>query len=184
MSRIGKEPVEIPQGVEVKLEENKIRVKGLKGELIQEIHPKINIELKDNQVIASIKNHIDKEEKSLWGTTRKLIANMVDGVTEGFEKQLEVVGVGYKVALAGKKLTLNVGFSHPVDYELPEGIDANVDKNVITITGTDKQKVGQVSSEIRKIRKPEPYKGKGIKYIDEIIRKKAGKAAKAVGGGE
>lgn len=183
MSRIGKNPVEIPQGVEVRLEKNKIIVKGPKGELTQEIHPKVSIEKKDNQIIVSIKNPVDKQERSLWGTFRKLISNMVEGVTEGFGKELDVVGIGYKVALSGKKLTLNVGFSHPVDYELPEGIEAKVDKNKITIIGADKQKVGQVASEIRKIRKPEPYKGKGIKYTDEIIRKKAGKAAKAVGAG-
>jgi len=182
MSRIGKLPIEIPPGVEVKLEENKIKVKGPKGELMQAIHPKVKIDIEGNNIIVRISDESDKFEKSLWGTTRRIVANMVHGVTSGFQKQLESIGVGYKVALSGNKLTFNVGYSHPVEYVLPPGTQAAVEKNIITISGADKQQVGQIASEIRSIRKPEPYKGKGIKYVDEIIIKKAGKAAKAVGG--
>lgn len=182
MSRIGKLPIEIPQGVEVKLEENKIIVKGPKGELIQAIHPKVKVSIENNNIIVKIGDMEDKLEKSLWGTTRRIISNMVHGVTVGFQKQLEAIGVGYKVALSGNKLILNVGYSHPVEYVLIPGIQASVEKNTITISGADKQQVGQVASEIRSIRKPEPYKGKGIKYSDEVIIRKAGKAAKAVGG--
>jgi large subunit ribosomal protein L6 len=183
MSRVGKIPIEIPQGVEVKLEDNLIKVKGSKGELVQEIHPKVNIAIKKNLITVSIEDDSDKKQRSLWGTFRKIIANMVDGVTEGYKKELEMVGVGYKAEVSENKLVLNVGFSHSVEYSIPEEIQINVEKNIIKISGIDKQKVGQVAAEIRSVKKPEPYKGKGIRYVDEIVRKKAGKAAKAVGGG-
>lgn len=177
MSRIGKKPIAVPSGVEVSINEKVLTVKGPKGELKLEIHPKVNIEKKDNDLIVSVKNPQDKEERSLWGLFGSLAGNMIQGVTEGFEKKLEVNGVGYKVSLSGNKLLLHVGYSHPVDFSLPQGISAEVEKNVIIIKGIDKQLVGEIASQIRKIRKPEPYKGKGIKYIDEIIRRKAGKTA-------
>ena len=180
MSRIGKQPIEIPEGIEVNVDDkNVVTVKGSKGELQEKIHSNVSIEKKDKEVIVSIEDISDKKQKSLWGLSRTLISNMIEGLIKGYEKKLEVNGVGYRVALAGKKLTLNVGYSNPVDFELPEGVNGAVEGNVITISGINKQAVGQAAARIRKIRKPEPYKGKGIKYIDEVIRRKAGKAAKA-----
>jgi len=177
MSRIGKKPIEIPQGVEVKFEDSQIIIKGPKGELKQEIHPMIKVEQKDKQIIVSVTDEGNKTQKSLWGLFGSLIKNMVEGVTEGFNKKLEVNGVGYKVALQGDKLILNVGYSHPVEYNIPKGIETGVDKNVISLSGIDKQLVGETAAQIRRIRKPEPYKGKGIKYDDEVIIKKVGKTA-------
>ena len=177
MSRIGKQPVVVPDGVEVKLEKNILTVKGSKGELTQEIHPSVSIEQKDNQILVTVKKPDEKEQRSLWGLFRKLIHNMVTGVNEGFTKQLEINGVGFKAAVQGKVLNLQLGFSHPIDYTFPDGIDITVEKNLITVSGSDKQKVGQAAAEIRAFKKPEPYKGKGIKYIDEVIRRKVGKTA-------
>jgi len=183
MSRIGKQPVIIPEKVEVKLDGDVVVVKGPKGELKRAIPADVKVEVTEedgNKVVkVSVPDSTDKAQNAIWGTIRSIVNGMVAGVTEGFEKKLEIVGVGYKAAAAGKKVTLNVGYSHPVEFELPEGIDAAVEKNIITITGIDKELVGQVASNIRKVRKPEPYKGKGIKYIDEVVRRKAGKAAKA-----
>jgi len=178
MSRIGKKIIIIPSGVEVKIDGRNVNIKGPKGALKFTVHPKVLLEQSDDGISVNVSNPADKLERSLWGTNRKLIANMVDGVTQGFEKKLEVNGVGYKVAISGNKLTLNVGFSHPVDFNLPEGVLATVEKNNITLSSIDKQLVGEAAAQIRKIRKPEPYKGKGIKYSDEQIRRKAGKAAK------
>lgn len=177
MSRIGKQPVIVPDGVEVKLDKNILTVKGSKGELTQEIHPNVSIEQKDNQILVTVKKPDEKSQRSLWGLFRKLIHNMVIGVNEGFTKQLEVNGVGFKAAIQGKVLNLQLGFSHPIDYAVPDGIDITVEKNLITVSGSDKQKVGQTAAEIRAFKKPEPYKGKGIKYVDEVIRRKVGKAA-------
>jgi large subunit ribosomal protein L6 len=177
MSRIGKKPIEIPQGVEVKFEDSQIIIKGPKGELKQEIHPMVKVEQKDKQLIVSVTDEGNKTQKSLWGLFGSLIKNMVEGVTEGFNKKLEVNGVGYKVALQGDKLILNVGYSHPVEYNIPKGIETEVDKNIISLSGIDKQLVGETAAQIRRIRKPEPYKGKGIKYDDEVIIKKVGKTA-------
>ena len=180
MSRIGKQPIEIPEGIEVNVDDkNVVTVKGSKGELQEKIHSNVSIEKKDKEVIVSIEDISDKKQKSLWGLSRTLISNMIEGLIKGYEKKLEVNGVGYRVALSGKKLTLNVGYSNPVDFELPEGVNGAVEGNVITISGINKQAVGQAAARIRKIRKPEPYKGKGIKYIDEHIRRKAGKVVKA-----
>jgi large subunit ribosomal protein L6 len=181
MSRVGKKPIDIPAGVEVKVSGRQVNVKGTKGELKLTIHPKILIEQSDQAIIVKVNNPEDKVEQSIWGTFRKLIANMVEGVSKGFEKKLEVSGVGYKASASGNKLTLNVGFSHPVDFTLPDGISVAVEKNVITLSGIDKQLLGEVAAQIRKIRKPEPYKGKGIKYVDEQIIRKVGKAAKTAG---
>jgi large subunit ribosomal protein L6 len=131
----------------------------------------------DNQLTVSVKNQEDKRQKALWGLFRRLVANMITGITDGFSKQLEINGVGYKASVQGKKLILNVGFSHPVEYTIPDGIDIIVEKNIITISGIDRQLVGQTAAEIRSVRKPEPYKGKGIKYTTEIVRRKVGKTA-------
>lgn len=177
MSRLGKLPINIPAGVDVKIAEGFIVVKGPKGELKQELNKIVKVEIKGSEITVDVADKKDKKERSFWGLFRSLINNMVLGVTEGFEKKLEVIGVGYKVALSGKKLTLNVGFSHPVDFLLPEGIEGKVEGNIITIGGASKQLVGEMAAQIRKIKKPEPYKGKGIKYTDEVIRRKEGKAA-------
>ena len=177
MSRIGKQPINIPSGVEVTIAGDMIKVKGPKGELEQKIHPKVKIEKNGDVITVSVANPEDKEDRSLWGLFGSLVQNMVTGVTAGFFKKLEVNGVGYKVALSGKKLVLNLGYSHPIEFEMPAGTSAEVVKNVIIVNGIDKQVVGATAAKIRSFRKPEPYKGKGIKYIDEVIRRKAGKTA-------
>ena len=177
MSRIGKMPIKLPEGIQANIEDGFIIVKNNKGELKQKIHKLVTVEINDRNIIVDIKNKDSKKEKAFWGLFRSLINNMVEGLDKGFEKKLEVNGVGYKVSVSGQKLILNVGYSHPVEMEMPEGIKAEVEKNLITISGIDKQKVGEVSANIRKVRKPEPYKGKGIKYVDEIIRRKEGKSA-------
>ena len=178
MSRVGKKTIEIPQGVEISIENNLVKVKGPKGELERYIRPEIKIEKKDNQIVVSP----DKETKrtnALWGLSRTLIFNMIEGVTKGYEKKLEIQGVGYKVNLEGEDLILNVGFSHPVKIEKVEGIKFETEKNIITVSGIDKELVGQIAAKIKKVKKPEPYKGKGIRYLGEEVRRKAGK--KAVG---
>lgn len=182
MSRVGKKPVQIPSGVEVKLEGDKMTVKGPKGTLELEIHPNVTVSIEDNEVKVSVKDENNVGDRALWGLFARLIGNMVTGVSEGFEKKLEVNGVGYKVSVQGRVLKLDVGFSHEVDFPIPEGLDITVEKNVITVRGIDKQAVGETSARIRRIRKPEPYKGKGIKYVDEVIHRKAGKASKASSG--
>lgn len=183
MSRIGKKLISVPSGVEVKIEPDFIFVKGPKGELRETIHPRVTVVLESNELKITVKDPELKADKALWGLYGSVIKNMIMGVTFGFEKKLEVNGVGYKVALSGEKLTLHLGFSHPIEFALPKGISAEIDKNIISIKGIDKRLVGAVASEIRALRPPEPYKGKGIKYIDEVIIKKAGKAAKAAGAG-
>lgn len=176
MSRIGKEPITLPSGVKVEIEGTHIKVSGAKGALERDCRPEIEIEQKDDQIFFKPKGN-SKRVRSFWGMTRTLVRNMVQGVEQGFEKKLVVEGVGYRVNVAGKTLTLSVGYSNPVEFSLPEGIAADVDKNnQITLTGIDKELVGQTAAKIRDIRKPEPYKGKGIRYIDEHIVRKVGKA--------
>lgn len=179
MSRLGKLPIKYSEKTTVKITDNVIIVKGEKGELKQCIDSLVKVAHDETkkEIVVSVKNKDNKKEKAFWGLYRSLINNMVVGVENGFERKLEVNGVGYRVAVAGKKLTLNVGYSHPVDFELPEGVAAIVEKNLITLTSYDKQLLGQAAASIRKIRKPEPYKGKGIKYLEEIIIKKEGKTA-------
>ena len=178
MSRIGRLPVAIPAGVTVEVAEgNKVTVKGSKGTLVRVLPAEMDIKVEDGYVVVSRPNDL-KKMKSLHGLTRTLIHNMVVGVSEGFEKKLEVNGVGYKAAKQGKKLVLSLGYSHPVEMIDPEGLEAVVDGNVITVKGIDKEKVGQYAAEIREKRAPEPYKGKGIKYADEVIRRKVGKTGK------
>jgi len=178
MSRIGKQPIEIPAGVSCSIEGKTAIIKGPKGELKVSLPPRVTVEEKENKLNVSISDTTQARLAAFWGLGRSLIANAVTGVTDGYSKQLEVNGVGYKVALKGKDLVLNVGYSHAVDFKIPEGIEAKVEGNVITISGIDKQLVGEISAQIRKIRKPEPYKGKGIKYMDEVIRRKEGKVLK------
>ena len=178
MSRIGRMPVAIPAGVTVEIAEgNKVTVKGPKGTLVRELPREMEIKIEDGHVIVSRPNDL-KRMKSLHGLTRTLIHNMTIGVSEGYTKTLEVNGVGYRAAKAGKKLTLNLGYSHPVEMEDPEGIETKVDGNKIVVSGISKEKVGQYAAEIRDKRRPEPYKGKGIKYADEVIRRKVGKTGK------
>ncbi len=177
MSRLGKLPIELPAGTQAKFENGFIIVKGPKGELKTKIHDLVKIEISDKEIRLSVNNQDNGKEKALWGLFRSLVKNMVVGVNEGYAKKLEINGVGYRAAVSGNKLTLNVGYSHPVVFGLPEGIKAEVQANIIIINGIDKQLVGETAAQIRKIRKPEPYKGKGIKYSDEIIRRKAGKTA-------
>ena len=179
MSRIGKLPVVIPAGVTVEMKDNNVlSVKGPKGTLEKQSAPEIGIEQKDGEIVVTRPND-NKKEKSLHGLTRALIHNMVDGVTNGFEKKLEINGVGYRAAKQGKTLTLTLGYSHPVTMEDPEGVETVLDgTNTIFVRGIDKEAVGQYAAEIRSKRGPEPYKGKGIKYADEIIRRKVGKTGK------
>ncbi|NLM96763.1 MAG: 50S ribosomal protein L6 [Halanaerobiaceae bacterium] len=175
MSRIGKMPIELPDKVEVKLDGNRLTVKGPKGELSREFSPLIKIEIKDREIIVS-RDGDTKEERSLHGLTRTLVNNMVVGVTEGFEKKLEMVGVGYHASVQDNNLVLEVGYSYPVTIEAEENIQFEVEKNThITVKGIDKELVGEIAARIRSVRKPEPYKGKGIKYADEHIRRKVGK---------
>lgn len=184
MSRVGKKPVVIPAGVTVELKDETLKIKGPKGELVLPVHPKVTITQAESELTVSVKRPDVKAEKALWGLFRALINNMVVGVTTGFTKTLEINGVGYKASMSGTKLVMALGYSHPIEMETPKGLEAKVEKNIITITGIDRQLVGQFAAEIRSQREPEPYKGKGIKYSDETIRRKAGKVVKAVGGGK
>lgn len=179
MSRIGKLPIEIPAGVDVKIgESNLVTIKGPKGTLERKLADDMNIAIENSQIVVTRPNDL-KRSKSLHGLTRTLIANMVEGVTKGYEKVLEINGVGYRAAKSGKKLTLTLGYSHPVEMMDPEGIETVLEgQNKITVKGIDKEKVGQFAAEIRTKRPPEPYKGKGIKYADEVIRRKVGKTGK------
>ena len=178
MSRIGRLPIAIPAGVTVEIaENNKVTVKGPKGTLVRELPVEMKIEKDGDSIVVSRPNEL-KRMKSLHGLTRTLIHNMIHGVTEGYEKKLEVNGVGYRAAKQGNKLNLSLGYSHPVDMVDPEGITTTVDGNKIIISGISKEKVGQYAAEIRDKRRPEPYKGKGIKYADEVIRRKVGKTGK------
>ena len=178
MSRIGRLPVAIPAGVEVNIAEgNVVTVKGPKGTLERALPVEMEIKVEDGHVVVTRPNDL-KKMKALHGLTRSLIHNMVIGVSEGYKKVLEVNGVGYRAAKQGNKLTLNLGYSHPVEMIDPEGIESAVDGNKITVSGISKEKVGQYAAEIRDKRRPEPYKGKGIKYADEVIRRKVGKTGK------
>lgn len=176
MSRIGNKPIDIPENVEVTIDKgNVVKVKGPKGQLEKKMHPDMIIEQEENQVLVKRPTE-HKNHKSLHGLTRSIISNMVEGVTKGFEKKLELSGVGYRAKLQGKNLELNVGYSHPVIIEAPEGIEIEVPKNTqISVKGIDKEMVGQVAAKIRATREPEPYKGKGIKYEGERIIRKVGK---------
>ena len=178
MSRIGRLPVVVPAGVTVEVKENNyVVVKGSKGTLERNLPVEMDIKVEDGQVVVTRPNDL-KKMKALHGLTRTLIHNMVVGVTEGYTKKLEVNGVGYRAQKQGKKLVLSLGYSHPVEMEDPEGLETTVDGNKITVKGISKEKVGQYAAEIREKRRPEPYKGKGIKYADEVIRRKVGKTGK------
>lgn len=178
MSKIGKRPIKIPEGVKVEVKDNKVSVTGPKGVLLKELPPEIFIEKKDNQLLVKLKE--PREKKALWGSWRAHLKNMLEGVTKGFEKKLKIEGLGWRATLEGKDLVLQVGFTHPVKISPLEGINFSVKKDIIKVSGIDKEKVGTVAAKIRKVKPPEPYKGKGIRYLDEIIRKKPGKKAIAV----
>ena len=177
MSRIGKQPVTIPSGVEVKFEGSVLKFK--KGNSTKELDLKnqVDVKIEDGKVVFSPKGE-DRQSRAYWGTYRALTNNIIVGLTDGFTRQLEINGVGYKAAMKGKVLELSLGFSHTINYEAPQGIEISVEKNIITIKGSDKQQVGQVAAEVRGFRPPEPYKGKGVKYVEERIIRKAGKTSK------
>ncbi len=177
MSRIGKKPILIPESVEVKIERNMIRIKGPKGELSRETRPEIKVEIKEDKIFVQpfSKKSWDKQTKAFWGLTRALLFNMVEGVTMGFEKKLEIQGIGFRATVEGEDLLLNVGYSHQVKIKIPPEIKISVEKNIITISGIDKELVGQIAAKIRKVKPPEPYKGKGIRYVGEQVRRKVGK---------
>lgn len=175
MSRVGKLPINIPQGVSVSIGDGGIEVKGPKGVLNLALHPAISV-IVDNNILSVTPSEETRTSRQQHGLRRTLLANAVHGVTKGFEKSLDVIGVGYKVNVQGNTIVLNVGYSHPVNFVLPDGIVAKVENNKVTISGCDKQAVGEVAAQLRRVRPPEPYKGKGIKYTDETIRRKAGKS--------
>jgi len=177
MSRIGKQTITLPSGVELSVGSDSVTVKGSKGELTSPLFPGITVEQEGNVVSVLCSDLDTKKTKSFYGLVRSLLASHVIGVTKGFEKKLELRGVGYRAQAQGSKLNLSLGFSHPVEYQVPEGISAVVDKNFIIVSGIDKQKVGQVAAEIRAFRPPEPYKGKGVRYVDEYVAMKEGKKA-------
>jgi large subunit ribosomal protein L6 len=177
MSRVGKLPISLPSGVTITVDPDFVIVKGAKGELKQFTMPGVTVTVEDNQIVVTRDND-EPKIRAKHGLMRALVNNMIIGVSQGFSKQLEINGVGYRVALQGTDLKMNLGFSHDVIYKLPQGVTATVEQNKITVTGISKQQVGQVAAEIRALKKPEPYKGKGIKYVDEVIIRKSGKSGK------
>lgn len=178
MSRIGKKPIQLPKGVEVKRDGNAVTVKGPKGTLSTQLIAGIDVKF-ENNVVQFTRKDEEKKTRAFHGLVRALVANNIRGVSEGFKRELDIIGVGYRAEVKGKEVVFQLGYSHPVRFAIPKGIDIAVDAKTghITVTGSDKQKVGQTAAEIRSLRKPDPYKGKGIKYSDEVIRRKAGKAA-------
>lgn len=178
MSIIGKKPVAIPEGVKVEQKDGKIVVTGSKGSLEMILSHEVSLKISEKEILVE-KAGKSKDAPAIWGTTARLISNMVKGVNQKFEKQLELNGVGYRMALQGKKINLALGFSHPVEVVIPEGIEVKIENNVMTISGIDKQKVGQFSANIKELKPVEPYKGKGFKYVGEIVRRKEGKKATA-----
>lgn len=183
MSRIGKKPVKIPVGVTIKQEGDVITVKGPKGENKLQLHPSVVIDIKENELVFSVKNPADKQDKSLWGLFHALVSGQIEGVTKGFERKLEMQGIGYKANVKDNNLILEVGFSHPVSMVIPDGINVTMDKSIIIINGIDKDLVGAFTARVRELKKPEPYQGKGIRHLGEVVRRKAGKAAKTAGAG-
>ncbi len=177
MSRIGKQLINLPAGVEAAIKPNEVVIKGPKGQLTVKTHPAVTVVQDDSVLKVSVNNPEEKKERSLWGLFASLLKNMVIGVTMGYEKKLEMSGIGFKAEVKGKNLILNIGYSHAVDFPIPEGLEIIVEKEFITVKGIDKQLVGEIAAQIRALKKPEPYQGKGIKYVGEIIRRKAGKAA-------
>lgn len=180
MSRVGKNPIQVPAGVKISEAKGTVTIEGPKGQLTVKLLSGLKLEQTEQKLEVALTRDLP-EYRSRHGLVRSLINNAVLGVTDGFSRQLEVHGVGYRASLSGNKLTLNVGYSHPIEYQLPDGVEARVEENVITLSGIDKQLVGQAAAHIREFRKPEPYKGKGIRYSDEYVRRKAGKTAAGAG---
>lgn len=177
MSRVGKKPIKISDKIKISFTDRVLTVSGEKGTLSRTIHPDVDLNIEADALTVTILN-MDKKTRSLWGMTRALVANMVTGVSQGFDRALEINGIGYRAELKGSNIELNLGYSHPIDFSLPEGISANIEKNVIKLSGIDKDLLGYTASTIRRLRPPEPYKGKGVKYVEEHIQRKAGKTAK------
>ncbi len=177
MSRVGKKPVPIPDKTKISLAGRVLTVEGAKGKLSRTIHPDVDLNIEDDQILLSIRRN-DKKTKAQWGTARALVANMVTGVSRGFERVLEINGIGYRAEVKGNTVDLHLGFSHPIQFALPEGVSAQVERNTLKLSGIDKEKVGFAAASIRKFRPPEPYKGKGVKFAEETIIRKAGKTGK------
>jgi large subunit ribosomal protein L6 len=177
MSRVGKQIITIPAGVTVELKDSTLFVKGPKGNLQRIIDPRIKLNIAATEITVDVENKENKQERSLWGTYAAHVKNMVEGVSKAYVRKLEINGVGYKAAMVGADLKLDVGYTHPVVYKMPECVKASVEKNIVALESPDKEILGKVAAEIRAVRKPEPYKGKGIKYLEEVIRRKAGKTA-------
>lgn len=177
MSRVGKKPVPIPDKTKISFTGRVLTVEGAKGKLSQTIHPDVDLNIEDDQILLSIRRN-DKKTKAQWGTARALVANMVTGVSQGFERVLEINGIGYRAEVKGNAVDLHLGFSHPIQFALPEGVSAQVERNTLKLSGIDKEKVGFAAASIRKFRPPEPYKGKGVKFAEETIIRKAGKTGK------
>lgn len=184
MSRVGKQPISLPDEVEVKVDSNKVKIEGPKGSLTFEVRPELKVEVESGKLVVEPQQET-KQTKALWGTARTRLANMIEGVQEGYEKKLKIKGLGFGATVKQGKLELEVGLSHPVEVEQPEGIEFEVDddNNIITVSGIDKEKVGQVAAKIRNVKPPEPYKGKGIRYKGEQVERKEGKRAVAAEGG-
>lgn len=180
MSRIGKKPVLLPSGIEATVQGNLVTVKGPKAELTVTVppHATVSLQPEPKALMVAVEDEMRVDQRAIWGLTRQLLQNAVEGVQKAFEISVEFIGVGFKVALEGRTVMMDVGYSHRVPFVLPTGIDAKVDKQILTVSGADKYLVGEVAARIRRVKPPEPYKGKGIKYVDEVIRRKAGKTAK------
>ncbi|RMH39327.1 MAG: 50S ribosomal protein L6 [Deltaproteobacteria bacterium] len=178
MSRIGKLPIELPKGVTFEVADGVMRAKGPKGQLSKATHPRVSFEI-DGNVVRVTRADDSRESRSVHGLMRALAANLVKGVSEGFERRLEINGVGYRAEVKGRQLVLQLGYSHPIEYDLPDGVDAKVDKNIVVLSGADKELLGKTAAKVRSFRPPEPYKGKGIKYVEETIQRKVGKAGAA-----
>jgi len=174
MSRVGKKPVEIPEKVKVEYKDKVVTVKGEKGTLARMVNPSIDLDINDKFILVTMEKET-RDNMALQGLTRSIVANMIKGVTQGFERSLEINGIGYRAEVKGNTIVFNLGYSHPIQFELPKGISASVDRSIVKISGIDNQLLGQTAATIRKLRPPEPYKGKGIKYVEERIRRKAGK---------
>lgn len=174
MSRVGKQPIGIPDKAKVSYKNRVITVEGEKGKLTRTVHPAIDLDIKDNVISVTMEKE-NRNNRALQGLTRSLVNNMIIGVSKGFERKLEINGIGYRAEAKGKSVVFNIGYSQPVNFELPNGISAAIDKSIITLTGIDKELLGRTAASIRKLRPPEPYKGKGIKYVEERIQRKAGK---------
>ncbi|HLU65989.1 MAG TPA: 50S ribosomal protein L6 [Kofleriaceae bacterium] len=176
MSRVGKKPIPVPSGVQVSVSGSAISVKGPKGQLQMDLHPKVKVTQEGSELVCT-RDSDDRESRAAHGLVRAHLANMVQGVSAGFQRKLEINGVGYRAEVSGKKLVLQLGYSHPINYDLPDGVTAAVDKNVVVLSGIDKQLLGATAAKVRSFRPPEPYKGKGVKYAEETILRKVGKAA-------